>query len=291
MSPGKAWNVINGGGYDDNNSPEWNDDTMWSGSSFLNPPAGDIHNDREKPEVVAPAVGIWSYLNGSLSLSGNGTSLAAPQVAGLSALLQNRDSELSACQSPRKPSSWLLQHITSSTIYNSQVSGYAYEDLKDGAGGINADLADQVAQTKGYDPADCYSSCWWAERFTDSDFSDYSEKYYTFHVSEPSLIRVAIAWWANVDTPNSYYSSSWLATDLDLRINDPDGQPVDQAASLSWDNNYEIGEFFARQTGQYTIRIYKSPVSGAINESVNDLGTALVMIPMPNSAYLPLVIR
>lgn len=55
-SPGKGWNVLTVGGTDDHQNPNWGDDTMWGSSAYINPTSSN--GDREKPEVVAPAVDI-----------------------------------------------------------------------------------------------------------------------------------------------------------------------------------------------------------------------------------------
>jgi hypothetical protein len=55
-SPGKAWNVLAVGASDDNNTANWADDQMWTSSAYINPVS--IHNDREKPEVVAVGVSV-----------------------------------------------------------------------------------------------------------------------------------------------------------------------------------------------------------------------------------------
>jgi hypothetical protein len=68
-----------------------------------------------------------------------------------------------------------------------------------------------------------------------------------------------------------------LDTDLDLYISGPDGYSV--TYSGSWDNNYELVDFVAQQTGQYTIGVYKRSAS----EDSNFLGIAWVK----DATYLP----
>jgi hypothetical protein len=67
----------------------------------------------------------------------------------------------------------------------------------------------------------------------------------------------------------------------------PDGTWVTEATSVSNDNNYEIVSFVARHSGQYQIVIRKYSAT----ESTNFLGTALVMIPAPYGADLPLIMN
>ncbi len=160
-------------------------------------------------------------------------------------------------------------------------------DLKDGAGAINADLADRVAQHRGSATGPCYVSCWWGESITNSNFPIGTDLERTFYATRGDLIRLAIAWWSHADTPGNNYSSDQLETDLDLRIRAPDGQYVSGASSLSFDNNYEMVQFSAPQTGQYRIVVHKPRA----DEYSNHLGIALVRIRLPYRSYLPLVMR
>ena len=99
-SPGKAWNIITVGGSDDDQTADWSDDDWWSGSGYVNP-ADPLNNDREKPEVVAPARSIVTIgLGGNPTLPSDGTSLSAPQVAGLAALLIDRNGSLESLRRP-----------------------------------------------------------------------------------------------------------------------------------------------------------------------------------------------
>jgi subtilisin family serine protease len=88
-SPGKGWNVFTVGAYDDANNTVWDDDQMWPGSSSTNPIS--LHGDREKPEIVAVGASITALADANITRTESGTSLSAPQVAGLSALLRSRN--------------------------------------------------------------------------------------------------------------------------------------------------------------------------------------------------------
>jgi len=279
-SPAKAWNVLAVGAYDDKDNSNWSDDAMMDTSSYLNP-----SGDREKPEVVAPGVNIVSIgLNGNLitdlNLNG-GTSFAAPQVAGLAVLLIQRNPSL------RSVPEALRAIVMASAVHNIQGPSNipAGQELRDGAGGIDAALADAVAGngiTNFDNVTPCNSPCWWALYISETNFpvNTYLNRY--FRASRGEHIRVAISWWSNAycsSTSSCVYD--YLTTGLNLGVFAPDGSLVPGAWSASYDNNYELVEFIAPQTGQYRIGIQKyssNPV-----ECCNYLGIAWVK----DATYLP----
>ena len=96
-SPGKAWNVITVGAYDDGNTTNWADDVMaLDTSGYLNPYSP--YGDREKPEVVAVggSVTTLTYYGGMSNYvrSAPGTSYSTPQVSGVAALIIDADVRL-----------------------------------------------------------------------------------------------------------------------------------------------------------------------------------------------------
>lgn len=281
-SPGKGWNVLTVGAYNDNNNLNWGDDQMRPASAYINPT--NPNGDREKPEVVAVGGDVTALEIGNAIRTESGTSLAAPQVAGLAALLINRNSSLGVWPEAMRA---IIMASANHNIEGPSIIVRGQGDLKDGAGAINADLADRAAQVRGTVSTPCNSSCWWGESISNSGFPVGTEITRTFNITTTTLVRVAIAWWANADTPANNYGFSRLDTDLDLRVKRPDGQWVTEAASTSYDNNYEIGEFVAFQPGQYQIVIRK--FRG--DETSNYLGTAVVMVPLPYKTYLPLIMK
>ncbi len=279
-TPGKAWNVITVGATDDNNTADWSDDRMWSYSAYVNPTSP--HNDREKPEVVAVGANVTAVGVNNVPQTHSGTSYAAPQVAGLVALLIHRNDALSYWPEATKAiiMASAIHNITGPTIIVRNQG-----DLLDGAGAINAALADIVAQTRNFSEANpCTVSCWWGISITNSNFPIGTDLERVFYAERGDLIRVAITWWAHADTPGNNYSFDRLDTDLDLRIKGPDAQYVPGVYSLSWDNNYEMIEFVASQTGNYRIAVRKVRA----DESSNYLGIAFVRL---HRAYIPLVLR
>jgi hypothetical protein len=255
---------------------------MASLSARLNP-ASD-HGDREKPEVVAPAVNIRTISAGYTTEEVSGTSYSVPQVAGLGALLVHRNSSLSSW--PEASRAIIMASATHNITGPTNIS--PGQDLYDGAGAINALFADNAAQTRNYSSTDpCVGSCWWGESTSGLAQGNYMYRY--FRATAGERIRVAISWWSNPDSPGNNYSFDRLDTDLDLRIQCCDGNYglVPGAFSASWDNNYELVDFNATQTGLYRIAVYKAQARN--NETINYVGIALVKAMY--KVYLPLVVR
>ncbi len=278
-SPAKGWNVLSVGAYDDHNNSNWSDDEMADFSTWHNPDSPN--DDHEKPEVVAPGVEIVGIgLNGQLVTDPNlnsGTSFAAPQVTGLAALLIDRYWSLNVWPEASRAI------IMASAVHNIEgpsgiLSG---QDLKDGAGGIDAALADITAQTRWTSATSpCTGPCWWGFSINNSSFPVGTYLYRYFNASRGERVRVAISWWSHADCPaENNCNFDRLDTDLHLGVKDPDNQWVDNAWSASWDNNYELIEFIAPKTGQYEIAIYKERA----DESSNYLGIAWVR----DATYLP----
>lgn len=211
----------------------------------------------------------------------NGTSYAAPQVAGLAALLIDRDPTLAAW--PEASRAIIMASATHNIVGPTGIP--TGQELRDGAGAINAALADTVAQihnTSSTNP--CTASCWWGISINNTNFPVGSYLYRYFTANKGDLIRVAISWWSNADTPANNYSFDRLDTDLHLGALDPDGQWAPGAWSASHDNNYELIEFAAPKTGTYRIAVYKE----RSDETSNYLGVALVRL---HRVYLPVVMK
>jgi hypothetical protein len=278
-SPGKGWNVLTVGAYDDQNNSNWSDDEMADFSNWINPDSPN--GDREKPEVVAPGVEIVAIKrNGVLETDPNlnsGASFAAPQVAGLAALLIDRYEWLSSYPEANRAI------IMASAVHNIEgQSGIpSGQDLKDGAGGIDAALADITAKTyETSETSPCTGPCWWGFDINNTSFPVDTHLYRYFNASRGERIRVAIAWSSHADCPaENDCNFDRLDTDLDLNIEDPDGDPVPGGTSASWDNSYELVDFTAPKTGQYKIAVYKARA----DEDSNYLGVAWVK----DATYLP----
>ena len=251
----------------------------------MNPDGGN-----EKPEVVAPGVNIVGIgLDGNPVTDPNlnsGTSVSAPQVAGLAALLIDRNWDLNTW--PEAGRAIIMASATHNVTGPSGIP--AGEDLRDGAGGINAALADTVAQTRNWSATDpCLGSCWWGLGINNDSFPPGSLLYRYFGgVVQGELVRVAISWWSHPDCPSvANCSYDQLDTDLQLGVQYLDGGTwvwVLGSWSASWNNSYELVEFVAAKSGSYRIAVYKDHSY----EGSNFLGIALARQPL---VYLPLVFK
>jgi subtilisin family serine protease len=226
-SPANAYNVLAVGGIDDKNTAAWADDTIADFSSYKNP--NTPHGDREKPEVCAPAVNIKTTLVGGGFDNRSGTSYAAPQVAGIAALLTEKNYGLASLPGLTKAI------IMASAIHN--VVGDPRMDDKEGVGTVDAYAAYRCLEGQG--------GIWAGYKYeADLPFDIY------FTANAGQTVRFVITWYAHTDYSGS--GDYGLCADLGLNIYKgwwPYG------ASNGYDRAWEIVQFTAPYTATYKARI------------------------------------
>jgi serine protease AprX len=124
-----AFKVITVGASDDRNTVAYADDTLASFSS-----GGPTKDGRMKPDLVAPGVGIQSVYIGPLIASLDGTSMATPHVAGVAALLLEKEPGLTPAQ--------VKTRLTGTTVTPNAATGLPNDDW--GYGLVNACRALQL---------------------------------------------------------------------------------------------------------------------------------------------------
>lgn len=278
MSPAKGWNVLAVGAYDDRNDGVWGNDFMADWSPINNPTTP--HGDHEKPELVAVGVNVTGVVINGRLIEEEGTSLSAPQVSGLAALLMERMDFLRFWPEGNRAV------ILASATHNIEGSSIPItgQDSRDGAGGINMAFASSIAKVpKLSNQAPCNNSCWWAFAIDNNTFPVDSFLLRYVRLEKGDLARIAISWLAQADCSSvEICNYDRLATDLHLGVRAPNGDFVGWSAS--WDNNYEIVEFEATQTGLYQVMVLKR----SADEPFNYLVIAFLRL---QHTYLPVLLK
>lgn len=227
-SPGRGYNTLTVGGFDDRGSIAWSDDLRYRCSATgwaTGDGAGGAH---EKPEIAASAVAIRSlgHTTSSTSpLSGDwtGTSFAAPAVSGIAANLIEANAQLAG--SPVAARALLLvgalhQPASAERSVSATASTYATEN-----------------------------GPWW---FLGVDGTSFPRSYQVY-ATKGQQVRFAINWLSNVALDNGTYSNDRLPADLDLRAYRSNGTQV--SASLSYNNPFELVDFVAPESDTYEFRV------------------------------------
>lgn len=252
-SPGLAFNVITVGGFNDNNTDSWSDDTMYVCSSFANPIS--THGDREKPDLAAPAVNLTVTTSGPANLTTvSGTSGAAPMVTSAVALLIQINANLSIW--PEINRAILMATATHN------IEGIGALSDKDGAGGLSAAEAASLAgdaQRTGGLAYNCDLST-----PTVLDLR-------TLSVGAHTRQRIVLSW----DTDPTYQDyATQPSADIDLLVVDSGGHTV--ASSTRFDNTNEAVDFDTFLGGTFTLRAVKFRC-----DLPTWLGWAWYTIPLP----------
>jgi hypothetical protein len=228
---------------------------MAGDSVFRNP--SSAHSDRELPELAANGTAVTA-----VGLTKSGTSMAAPAVAGGTALIQEADATLQSW--PEGCRAILLagasKNVTGNTWWADRNAAI---DGSDGSGAVDALESVRIARSRRTRGAAASRRGWDVGTLRSSDIGSADETTWSYNVTVPRVIfgarvKVALAWDSTalmvlVPFPFTQLPISVLTIDLDLMIYDRSGALV--GYSGSWDNSYEIAEFAARPGESYTIKI------------------------------------
>jgi hypothetical protein len=155
------------------------------------------------------------------------------------------------------------------------------QDHRDGAGGINAKLADTVASLHRTDSTPCNAPCWWNDVISAGTFDASGYRNYYFTGKAGDRIRVAIAWdsSANCFSIGEGCGADQLLTNLNLGVWAPNGALLSGGWSAGWDKSYELVPsdqyLVLPQDGTYRIGVYKQ----SFGEAQNFLGVAWTIVP------------
>ncbi|KAH7401302.1 peptidase S8/S53 domain-containing protein [Pyrenochaeta sp. MPI-SDFR-AT-0127] len=244
---------------------------MAASSEYRNPPS--VHGDRELPEIAANGTVVGA--NDQLS---SGTSFSAPAVAGIVALVQQVNPRLQ--RFPEACRAILLASASRIVVGGSWWGDLASKkDGRAGAGAVDAQGAMAMAQevkcpsarpsAYGWDIGLLLSGIDTSDNPTSSPFVDGKGVVYArYYISVPSApvakaaltsyaVKAALTWNSEVSSnKKGRPTDSRLTVDLDLYVKDAMGRLV--SLSASFDNNYEIVEFYVRPGDVYELSIFKS---------------------------------
>lgn len=237
-SPGMAYNAITAGGLDDNGSDSVSGFGLYSNTSYM-----EATGCPEKPNLVAPAVDIWG--------TSDGTSYAAPQVAGTIAQLCSYKSSLKtkqvamgaifAASSAEKVEAVGTGAKGDSFITSRRVNSNPQISDKEGAGILDSRWARGIASYGNY----------WSSTISKASFP--YNKYVQINASGNSVTRVAVFWLKRNSVTNhtSDNANQVAMTDLDISVYAPNGNLI--GASTTSKSNFEIVQFKPYVSGSYRI--------------------------------------
>jgi len=231
-SPGKGYNTLTVGAFDDKGSAAWTGDTMASFSSYVDPIAPNS-DQPEKPEIVAPGVSITAPSYPSTWDTGSGTSFAAPQAAGAAALLMHRNSRLYGWPEPVKAI------LMATAIHN--IEGATRLSEYDGAGAIYCPYADDIARLQ-------WIASWVYRTMISTSIT------YEIQLTAGQRARIVMVWDSQPTHAHPATDDPRMA-DLDLYVYNPAGTLV--ASSTSVSNCFEIVDFTVPSSGKYRVKLHR----------------------------------
>lgn len=239
-TPGRGFNSIAVGNYDEASTPAWADDFMASSSSGLDPATG-----APKPEVSAPGSSITATTTSSPWIGGigSGTSYAAPHVTGAVALMMQHDPALKT-----RPEA--VKAILIATAWHN-IEGSSVLSELDGAGGIDCAAAWNTIAAGRYAHG----------VLTALDFPA-GYKDYPFALDGGNLTRIVLSWCSNPAGSAASYDPDTLSAAFDIAVIAPGGgAPLASAThpAAAW----RILEFMPPVSGTYTVRVTQTLFTGA----------------------------
>ncbi len=269
-SPGKGYNALTVGNYDDVNTLGWSDDAMRPSSQYND-------SDRFKPEMVAVGTNISSTTPASpwIGSVGSGTSYAAPMVAGTAATI------IEAVPSIASYPEALTALLMATALHN--ITGTSRLSRPDGVGGLVSSAA-LVSAERGH----------WSSQFIDINTS--FPITFTQFAHKGERVRFVIRWLSN---PTADYTSDLLPADLDLSARRADGVIVDSSNNAI--TNFEVVDFIAPASETYRFVVTRfgswsgggtwlgagwwrgtyriSPEAGYSDPMASPMGTFLTVLP------------
>jgi hypothetical protein len=238
-TPGRGYNSLSVGNYNEVATAAWADDLMSTSSSGLDPASG-----APKPEIAAPGTSITSTTNSSpwIGSIGSGTSFAAPHVAGAVALLMQHDLALKT-----RPEA--VKAILIATAWHNIEGATELSEL-DGAGGIDCAAAYRTVENARYAHG----------VLTASDFTG-GVKDFTFTLFGGNLTRIVLSWCSDPADATASYTPDALDATFDLSVFAPGGTtPLVTAThpSAAW----RILQFLPPVTGTYVVRLTQTSFVG-----------------------------
>ena len=254
----RGYNGVVVGGSNDQSTATRSDDTAWlepptipipgdidgRGTSWGNP--ASAHNDRELPEIVAPARNVSiKYSNGSIQGIG-GTSLSTPMVASAVALLRQRNPFNLATGNWPEAQKAILMASVDCDVHQGFLSFTDAIDDRDGVGELHVmralSLGDPQNNTTAYgQPATRgfrYGSMYFPSSFPSGEWQVTPQ----IKSGEGGFLRIVLAWDATPvcsgAPPSIQCTENAPDADLNIALVRSNGSVV--ASSTSFDNNYEV---------------------------------------------------
>ncbi|MEP6468367.1 MAG: S8 family serine peptidase [Chloroflexota bacterium] len=245
-SPGTGYNVLTVGGVNDHGTTRRRDDRLWyvpgsNGSNWYDRPSDrwNRHGDYNKPNLVAPSVGVRTA-NG---LAASGTSVATPIVSGVAAQLLANEPLLAAW--PEGARAVLM----AGAIHHVKMPNGSRNLDHEGAGMTSAYWTNRIA----HDGDHTYGG------YRVGALQSGDEPRQEINVRSGDRLRVALAWNSHTRGSDNLSLTDVLRADLDLLVTAPDGSKV---GSFTIDNSYEFVEFVMPTGGVATIDVLQTRFDG-----------------------------